>query len=241
MLKEEIKRLRTEDMIEELDSLTVNPAFFILKENLKVRSVVDYREINQYIFDEICMIPKMLENLDILGENVVFSQLDLRNGFNQIPLDESSRDLTAFVLMNRQFRYKRVPFGLNQGPKLFQKVITQILGNVENCLVYIDDIVVFAKDREQHDRILQEVLIRLRKWNVELNLEKSDFFLPEANMLGFKVSIIRIELDLKHLDNKIFEQKITTKKHLQKLIGVLNWHKPFIKDQGWVHLQRLKL
>jgi hypothetical protein len=60
-------------------------------------------------------------------------------------------------------------------------------------------------------------------------------------MLGFKVSIIRIELDLKHLDNKIFEQKITTRKHLQKVIGVLNWHKPFIKDQGWVHLQRLKL
>jgi predicted nucleic-acid-binding protein len=81
----EIKRLEKEDVIELCSS---SPAFIIEKKNKEIRLVVDYRHINNYLSDEIIQIPKIHDSLRFLGGRSCYSQIDLKNGFNQLELDK---------------------------------------------------------------------------------------------------------------------------------------------------------
>lgn len=117
IIKKELNRLLKEDIIEEKETINSSPGFVIAKKNGECRMVIDYRSINKNIIDLPIGIPKILENLQILGNNHFYSKIDLKNGFNQLLLDEESRDVTGFVILNRNFVYKRVPFGLKSGPK----------------------------------------------------------------------------------------------------------------------------
>ncbi|KAG0438961.1 Retrovirus-related Pol polyprotein from transposon opus [Dictyocoela muelleri] len=103
--------------------------------------------LNNEIIDEICDIPNIFNSIMNMGENLFFSQIDLKNGFNQILLDDESKELTGFNILNKHWQYKRIPFGLKSRPKIFQKIISGILSDVENCFVYIDDIIMFSKTR----------------------------------------------------------------------------------------------
>ncbi|KAF9760596.1 Retrovirus-related Pol polyprotein from transposon, partial [Nosema granulosis] len=228
--KDEINRLMDEGIIVESEVKYVSPAFFIEKRNSDLRLVIDYRGINNYIIDECYDIPKIYENLMYMGENEYFSTIDLKNGFNQIPLEKESQEVTGFMLMNKTYKYLRVPFGIRSGPKLFQKTISKILEGIENCFIYIDDIIIYSKGLEEHDRILEKVLKRLQEYEIRINFEKSSFYNKEIKLLGYFVSKEGLTVDTKYLQNKIFEQLPRTKKQLQKIIGVFNWYRRFISN-----------
>jgi hypothetical protein len=144
--KDEINRLIKNDIIEVCRVPFASPSFMIEKKNKELRLVVDYRKINEYIYDDIAAIPKIFDNLWKVGQSKVFTKIDLKNGFNQIVLDDKSRDLTSFTMHGMQYRYKRVPFGIKSGPKIFQRTINEILKGINNCNVYIDDILIYADD-----------------------------------------------------------------------------------------------
>lgn len=93
-----------------------------------------------------------------MGENNYFSQIDLKNGFNQILLDEEIKKYTLFFLLGKQYQYLRTPFGMKPGPKVFQRNITKILDGIENIFLYIDDIIIFSKTEDEHSEILLKVL-----------------------------------------------------------------------------------
>ncbi|KAF9756154.1 Retrovirus-related Pol polyprotein from transposon opus [Nosema granulosis] len=174
--KDELNRLLKNDIIEKTRVSYASPAFLIEKKNKELRLVVDYRKVNIFIRDEISMIPKIFETLQKLERKKIFSKIDLKNGFNQIRLADNSRDITSFTMFGQQYRYKRIPFGIKSGPKLFQRTINNILEGIENCIVYIDDIVIFGDTEEDHNETLIEVLSRLRKYSVKINFKKSEFF-----------------------------------------------------------------
>jgi hypothetical protein len=143
--KLELERLINEEIIKQDKTENFSPAFLIEKKTGDLRLVIDYRELNKVIIDEPFEIPRIFENLQLMGKSKYFSKIDLKNGFNQIPIDELSSKLTGFTLFNKIYTYNRIPFGINSGPKIFQKCVNDILCTVPNCFVYIDDIVIFGK------------------------------------------------------------------------------------------------
>ncbi|KAG0440919.1 Retrovirus-related Pol polyprotein from transposon 17.6 [Dictyocoela muelleri] len=161
-----------------------------------------------------------------------FSSIDLKNGFNQILLEEKSREITGFNIINKHYQYKRIPFGIKSGPKIFQKIMNNILENINNIFVYIDDIIIYSKSREEHYEIISKVLDRLREYNVKINFEKSKFFVNELKILGYLVNKDGIKSDKIYLENKIFNKDIKTKKDVQKLLGILNWYRLFIPNMS---------
>lgn len=116
---QEIKRLLDLGIIEQSEGKYSSPEFFINKTNDEARMVIDFREFNEFIIDEVLCIPLIYEELQLMGGNKYFSTIDMRNGFNQISLEEESKKFTGFVAMNRHYHYNRVPFGLKSGPKIF--------------------------------------------------------------------------------------------------------------------------
>ncbi|TBU05616.1 reverse transcriptase, partial [Hamiltosporidium magnivora] len=226
----EINRLLKEDIIEKSNSDFVSPAFFIEKKNKELRLVVDYKKMNKYINDDTWFIPNVEESIMNMGENNYFSRIDLRNGFNQIVLEEESKKFTSFFIMGRQWQYKRIPFGIKLGPKMFQRIISNMLENIKNCFIYIDDIIIYAKTRQEHVSIILEVLKILYKNNVKINFDKSEFFRNEMEILGFVVNNQGIHPKQSYFENKIFYKDIKTKRDVQKLLGVLNWYRKFIPN-----------
>ncbi|WUR03323.1 DNA-damage inducible DDI1 domain-containing protein [Vairimorpha necatrix] len=170
--KKELKRLMELDMIE----ITRNC----------YAAHLDYRWVNKFIRDEVSSIPRIFNMIIKKGQSKYFSIIELKNGFNQTVFDFESRDLTIFTMFPRQFRYKRIPFGLECGPKLFLMTINNIIGNIENCAVYIDDI----------------VLDNLRKFTVKINFEKTTFLTEALNLLGSIIENGEIKIDLK-VDNHV--------------------------------------
>lgn len=227
-IKNELERLLDEDIVEEKDVLWSSPGFCIPKKNGELRLVIDYRQVNQYVMDDVVTIPKILENIQFLGNNQMYSKLDLKNGFNQLELKEESRDITGFVVMNRKFRYKRLPFGLKNGPKVFQKVIEGILKGLSGVFTYIDDIVVCGVTREEHNLNLVKVLERLMEHHVRINFEKSIFCSDQIEILGHIIKKNKIEINKNKINNLLKLPEQINKKGIQKIIGGLNWYRMFI-------------
>ncbi|KAG0439336.1 Retrovirus-related Pol polyprotein from transposon gypsy [Dictyocoela muelleri] len=107
-----LKRLESEVIIEKSYGSVSNPGFFIEKKNKDLRLVVDYRILNQNIIDEVCNIPNIFNEIQNMCENLFFSKIDLKNGYNQIMLDENSRKNTRFNIMNNHWQYKRIAIRL---------------------------------------------------------------------------------------------------------------------------------
>jgi transposase InsO family protein len=229
-VKTEIKRLLEEDIVEHSNSIYSSPAFFIRKKTNDVRLVVDYRKINEFIYDDAFQIPNMEYSIRSIGENRYFSTIDLKNGFNQIGLDPESRKYTAFMLMGQQFQYKRIPFGIKPGPKIFQRQISEILRDVEGISVYIDDILIYAKTKDEHEVRLNNVLNALLRYEVKINFEKSSFFQREVLMLGYRINEDGIFPVAADLTDRLLQSEVKSKKDLQSLVGMLNWYRKFVPN-----------
>ncbi|KAF9762255.1 Retrovirus-related Pol polyprotein from transposon opus [Nosema granulosis] len=131
--------------------------------------------------------------------------------------------------MNKTYKYLRVPFGIRSGPKIFQKTISKTLEGIDNCFVYIDDIIIFSKTLEEHNEVILKVSERLRTFKVKVNFDKSSFYNKEIKSLGYFVSNEGIEADKKYLQNIVLDSVPKTKRQLQKIIGIINWYRRFLK------------
>jgi hypothetical protein len=146
------------------------------------------RPANKAIVRENHPLPTCEEMWPCLAGATMFSKLDVKEAFHQIELAPGSRFITTFISKRGLMRYTRLMFGINNAPELFQKTMERLLMGCENMLVYLDDILVYGKSREEHDRSLKKVLERLEKHNVQLNQEKSLLRKTRIKFLGHDLS-----------------------------------------------------
>lgn len=123
-------------------------------------------------------LPRIDVILDGLGKAKYFSTLDLFSGFHQIPIDEKSREITAFSTEKGIFQWKVLPFGLNIAPNSFCRMMAIAFSGLkpEQCFLYVDDIIVLGRNETHHIDDLRIVFDRCRKYNLKLNPEKCTFF-----------------------------------------------------------------
>ncbi|CAK1589624.1 unnamed protein product [Parnassius mnemosyne] len=126
----------------------------------------------------------------MLSGNSLFITLDLASGYYQIPISEQSQDKTAFVTPDGQYQYTRMHFGLANAPSLFQRTMNKILtkSKVKYVLVYMDDVLIPARNFDEGLGRLEEVLGLLREAGLTLRLKKCYFFFEEIDFLGFRVN-----------------------------------------------------
>lgn len=133
-------------------------------------------------------LPTIEELTTLFYGSSVFTKLDLKQGYMQIPLHEDSRNLTAFVTHMGLFRFKRIPFGLSSAPSCFQKIMSAVLAGLPGTAMYLDDIVVHRKDMTTHDECLIQGFTALSRHNLRLNTEKCVFAVPAIDFVGLRVS-----------------------------------------------------
>ncbi|KAG0420634.1 Retrovirus-related Pol polyprotein from transposon 17.6 [Dictyocoela roeselum] len=122
-----------------------------------------------------------------------------------------------------------MPFGLSNAPSTFQLAMSNILKNILNVFVYLDDILLFSLTYEKHVELVETVLRRLYESGASINYEKSSFGLDSVKYLGLIITPAGIKPDVSKID-EFSVNNIKTKKKLERLLGFLNWFRPFVKD-----------
>ena len=121
-----------------------------------LRFCLDYRMVNEVSQKDAYPLPRIDACLDAMNGARWFSTFDLRSGYHQVLMDEESRDKTTFVTREGTFRFRVMPFGLTDASATFQRLMDVVMSglNLEVCLVYLDEIIVYSRDVDTHlDRL----------------------------------------------------------------------------------------
>ena len=142
------------EVIELAQSAWASPVVIVPKQDGTYHFCVDYRRLYAVTIRDVYPLPRMDDYIDSLGEASVFTTLDCNSGYWQITIREEDRDKTAFTSHAGTFRFIGIPFGLTDAPATFQRTIDILLSRCrwQSFLVYLDDIIIFSKNKEDHLR-----------------------------------------------------------------------------------------
>ena len=185
-----IEDMLAQNIIRPSVSSWASPVTIVPKPDGSPRFCIDYRKLNTVTIADQYPLPNISEIVDLIGQAKVFSTLDLKSGYWQIAIDEASIPKTAFRCHKGLFEFLRLPFGLNNAPASFQRIMDFVLGDLigNHCLVYLDDVVIFSDNEEDHYHHIQQVFERLRKAAFTLNSEKCHFGMKQIKLLGFIIN-----------------------------------------------------
>ena len=225
----ELRKLEQQGVIEKVDSSEwVSPIVVSYKKSGKIRLCIDLREVNKAIIPDRYPLPKIDELLGELCNAKVFTQLDLASAYHQLELHPESRSLTCFITHDGLYQYKRVCFGLSSAPSVFQKMMSVMLADLPGVKCYLDDVIIFGKNTEEHNRNLQAVLSRLDARGIQLN-EKCHFNRTSLKFLGHTVSDKGIQVDEKY--RSITDAPVPSDcKALRSFLGLAGYFSKYIPN-----------
>ena len=200
------------------------------KKDDTIRFCIDYRKLNQRTIKDARVIPRIDDTSHLLAGSKYFSTLDLKSGYWQIELKEEDKAKTAFQIGSLGFYGgNRMPFGLCNAPASFQRLMERCMGelNLRDCLIYLDDIIIFSSTFEEHVGRLQAVFERLQEHNLKLKPSKCKLFRSKITYLGHVVSEEGIHTDPKKIDAINTWPKST--KDVRRFLGFTRYYRRFIK------------
>ena len=224
IIRDEIDKLLEPGFIREVEypDWLANVVVVPKKEG-KWRVCVDYTNLNNACPKDSFLLPRIDQIVDSTTGQGMLSFLDAFSGYHQIPMSLADEEKTAFITPHGLYCYKVMPFGLKNASATYQRLMTKIFKPLVGCTVevYIDDIVVKSKTREEHVLHLQEVFQLLRKYGMKLNPSKCAFGVSVGKFLGFMVSQRGIEVSSDQVKAVMQTLPPRSKKELQRLTGKL--------------------
>ena len=230
-LKRQIETLLEQGWIRPSSSPYGSPILFIPKKDGKWRMCIDYRALNRITVKNRYPLPKVDELMDRLHGARYFTKIDLYSGYHQIRVQESNIEKTAFVSRYGSFEYLVMPFGLCNAPATFQRIMNTILrdGLDKFVLVFLDDILVYSRMREEHIQHLCSILSRLRSEKFYGRLAKCDFFRTEVEYLGFDVGSYGIKPSLSKIRAIAEWPTPECVRDVRSFVGLANFYRKFIR------------
>ena len=231
-LKTLTDEMRAEGTVVPSKSPWSSPVVLVPKKNGEVRFCVDYRRLNRLTKKDVYPLPRIDDSLDQLAGASYFSIIDLKSGYWQVPMDQEDREKAAFCTPDGLFEFTCMPFGLTGAPATFQRLMDEVLAahKWHECMVYLDDILVFGRTLEEHNQRLAKILARLREANLSLSLEKCRFGEREVEFLGHVVSADGIS-PAPGLVSAVRDWPVPTDlRAVQSFLGTANFYRRFIRD-----------
>ena len=204
MAPTELKKLKTQ-LQELLDKGFIRPSvspwgapvLFVKKKDGTLRMCIDYRQINKVIVKNKYSLPRIEDLFDQLKGASVFSKIDLRSRYYQLRVKEVDVPKTAFRTRYGHYEFLVMPFGLTNAPAAFMDLMNRVFRPYldQFVVVFIDDILVYSKDAQEHEHHLRIVLQTLRENKLFAKLSKCEFWLKKVSFLGHIVSAKGIRVD----------------------------------------------
>eukprot|EP00731_Ephydatia_muelleri_P005835 Em0003g83a len=196
-VQEEVHKMLKNKVIRPSTSPWSSPIIMVRKKDGSWRFCIDFRKLNSVTHKDAYPLPRIDETLESLAGSTIFSTLDLASGYWQVELEENDKEKTAFSTMEGHFEFNVMSFGLTNAPSSFQRLMTCVLSGLTNdqCLIYIDDIIVFSATFSEHLDRLRNVFQRVQDAGLRLKANKCHFAQSKVSYLGHIVSKNGVEPD----------------------------------------------
>ena len=230
-VRTEVQKMLKEEIIRESSSPWSSPVLIVKKKDGTWRFCVDYRKLNAITHKDAYPLPRVDETLESLSGSQFFTTLDLASGYWQVEVEEGDKEKTAFSTRNGHYEFNVMPFGLTNAPATFERLMECVLAGLtyEQCLVYLDDIVIFNMTFPQHLEQLATVFQHLRKAGLTLKSEKCHFAQKEIHYLGHIVSCKGVQADPEKIKAITSYPVPYDIKELRQFLGLSNYYRRFIE------------
>ncbi|GJR56292.1 putative reverse transcriptase domain-containing protein [Tanacetum coccineum] len=194
---EEKARLLDKGFIRPISSPWGAPILFVKKKDGSFRMCIDYRELNKLTVKNCYPLRRIDDLFDQLQGSQFFSKIDLRSGYHHLRLHEDDIPKTGFRTHYGHFKFTVMPFGLANAPAVFMDLMNIVYRPYLDkfVIVFIDDILIYSKTREEHVDHLRLVLELLRKEKLYAKFSKCEFWLREVQFLGHVINSNGIHVD----------------------------------------------
>ena len=217
--------------IQESQSSARYSILFILKSDSLLRLCVDYWALNNITVKNSYPLPLISELQDRFQGVQWFTKFDILGAFNQIHIKEGDKWKTAFWTRSRLYEYLVMPFELTNVPATFQAFINNVLREYLNqfVVVYLDDILIYFKTKEQHVQHVCKVLQALQNAELWVKSEKSLFHFKEVHFLGFIVTSEGLWINSEKIQSVVKWPVLKNVKEVQFFLGFVNFYRKFIE------------
>lgn len=232
IVEAEVRKMLEDGVIRLSKSAWASPITLVPKKDGEIRFCIDYRKLNAVTVKDSHPLPLIQDIFDQLGGSTIFTTLDLKSGYWQVPMDEGSIEKTAFITHQGLYEFVVMPFGLCNAPAIFQRLMQEVLFDVlgKCCMVYLDDIVIYSKSPEEHEENTRKVLDRLGEAGVKLKQSKCTFDAEEVNLLGYIVSPKGITPDPAKTDAIMNLAQPSDVKEVRSFLGMANYYRQCVPN-----------
>ena len=234
----ELKELKTQ-LQELLDKGFIRPSvspwgasvLFVKKKDGTLRMCIDYRQINRVTVKNKYPLPRIEDLFHQLRGASVFSKIDLRSGYYQLRVKEVDVPKTAFRTRYGHYEFLVMPFGLTNAPAAFMDLMNRVFRPYldQFVVVFIDDILVYSKDAQEHEHHLRIVLQTLRENQLFAKLSKCEFWLKEVSFLGHIGSAEGIRVDPVKIEAVVNWKPLRNVTEVRSFLGLVGYYRRFLQ------------
>uniref|UniRef100_A0A3B3R2R2 Gypsy retrotransposon integrase-like protein 1 n=1 Tax=Paramormyrops kingsleyae TaxID=1676925 RepID=A0A3B3R2R2_9TELE len=229
-LDAEVDYMLRNDIAEPSSSSWASPCVLVPKPDDTLRFCTDFRKVNAVTKPDAFPLPRVDDCVDLVGSAKFVSKFDLLKGYWQVPLTERAREIATFITPSGLYSYRVMPFGLRNAPATFQRLMNLVVGDLDGCAVYLDDVVVYSDTWESHLYRVRGFFERLLAANLTVNLAKCEFAKATVTYLGKIVGQGKVRpLQAKVLAVQQYPPP-STKRELMRFLGLVGYYRGFCKN-----------
>ena len=207
------------------------PVLFVKKKDGTLRLCIDYRQLNRVTVKNKYPLPRVDDLFDQLQGAEVFSKIDLRSGYHQVKIAENDIPKSAFRTRYGHYEFLVMPFGLTNAPAVFMALMNKVFQPYLDkfVIVFIDDILVYSRNKRDHERHLRIVLQILREKQLYAKFSKCEFWLDQVVFLGHVVSAEGIKVDPKKIEAVVKWEPPRNVTEVRSFLGMAGYYRRFVE------------
>ncbi|GJT80918.1 hypothetical protein Tco_1055260 [Tanacetum coccineum] len=230
-LSEQLKELSDKGFIRPSSSPWGAPVLFVKKKDGSFWMCIDYRELNKLTVKNRYPLPRIDDLFDQLQGSSVYSKIDLRSGYHQLRVREEDIPKTAFRTRYGHYEFQVMPFGLTNAPAVFMDLMNRVCKPYLDkfVIVFIDDILIYSKNKKEHEEHLKQILELLKKEELYAKFSKCEFWIPKVQFLGHVIDSEGIHVDPAKIESIKDWTSPKSPTEIRQFLGLAGYYRRFIE------------
>nr|GEU45149.1 putative reverse transcriptase domain-containing protein [Tanacetum cinerariifolium] len=242
-LAKQLQELSEKEFIRPSSSPWGDPVLFVKKKDGSFRMCIDYRELNKLTVKNHYPLLRIDDLFDQLQGSSVYSKINLRSGYHQLRVRVEDIPKTAFRMRYGHYEFQVIAFGLTNAPAVFVDLMNGVCKPYLDkfVIIFIDDILIYSKNKEEHEEHLKLILELLKKEELYAKFSKCEFWIPQVQFLGHVINSKGIHVDPTKIESIKDWASPKSPTEIRQFLRLAGYYKRFIEGFSKIAKSMTKL